>query len=59
MLISEVDRNNWASPAAMVAIAEHAGMKPIEVASIASSYMYLPREKQGEHIVYVCNCLHC
>jgi len=59
MLISEVDRSGFVSDCGIVTLAKYANVQPIEVASIASGYMYIPRTKVGENQVFLCHCLNC
>ena len=59
MLLSESDRANYVSPGAVVSIALHSGLKPIEVLSIQSSFRFMPRQPPGEAVLYVCSCANC
>ena len=59
MLLHEANVKGHISDCAMVQIAKHSGIHPIQVASSCSGYMYLPTKPVGENVLYVCNCLNC
>jgi len=61
ILISEADRLNFISDAAVIKIADHVGIPATAVEATINAYHYLEfhRHKRGENVVYLCDCHNC